>query len=325
VLGSGAWGTALAVALAHHGGSTCLWGHRPEVMARLRAERENRARLPGVPLPENLSLSSDLARAAQAPLWLIAVPSEGLAALAQQLRVLSPPALGVFWATKGLEHATARRPSEVLAAILPPAWLRGAVSGPSFAGELARGLPTALTMAGSDPDHMAPLRRWLHGERVRVYHSTDLVGVELGGALKNVLAIAAGIADGLGFGANARAALITRGLAEMTRLGCALGAEARTFAGLTGLGDLVLTATDSQSRNRRFGLAVGQGATPAEALAQVGATVEGYASCPEAMRLGQQAGIELPIMEAVHSVLYRQQSPRQAVTALFARPERAEF
>ena len=231
---------------------------------------------------------------------------------------------GFAWATKGLEPGGGRFLHEVTAEILGAAWPAAVISGPSFAGEVARGLPTAVTVASTDAAHARRVAILLHGSNLRAYTSSDVIGVELGGAVKNVLAIAAGIADGLGFGANARAALITRGLAEMARLGRAVGGQRETFMGLAGLGDLVLTCTDDQSRNRRFGLAIGRGETAEAACAAIGQVVEGAATAREALRLAHRHGVDMPITEQVNAVLYHGQDPRRAVELLLARDLKPE-
>ncbi|HEY5720448.1 MAG TPA: NAD(P)H-dependent glycerol-3-phosphate dehydrogenase, partial [Gammaproteobacteria bacterium] len=276
VLGAGSWGTALAIRLAHNGNPTRLWGHDPDEVAPLARDRVNARYLPGAPFPAGLDATADLAAAlAGVRDVLVAVPSHAFAETLGRLAGHAPAGMRVAWATKGLEPETGRLLSEVAAERLPAAQALAVVSGPTFAREVAAGLPTAVTVAANRRAFADALTRRLHAETFRAYTSRDLVGVQLGGAVKNVLAIAAGIADGLGFGANARAALITRGLAEMLRLGRALGARRDTFMGLAGLGDLVLTCTDDQSRNRRFGLALGRGTPPARALAEIGQVVEG--------------------------------------------------
>jgi glycerol-3-phosphate dehydrogenase (NAD(P)+) len=241
-----------------------------------------------------------------------------------RLRPHLPNGAGFAWATKGLEPGGGRFLHEVTAEILGAAWPAAVISGPSFAGEVARGLPTAVTVASRDAAHARRVAALLHGSNLRAYTSADVIGVELGGAVKNVLAIAAGIADGLGFGANARAALITRGLAEMARLGLAVGGQRETFMGLAGIGDLVLTCTDDQSRNRRFGLAIGRGETAEAAFAAIGQVVEGAATVREALRLARRHQVEMPITEQVDEVLYHGQDPRRAVEILLARDPKPE-
>jgi len=325
VLGPGSWGTALALLLARNGHTVRLWGHDPEEIAPLRRERENRRYLPGIPFLSTLTVGVDLAEAvAGADLALAVVPSHAYGATLTRLRSYLPADAGFAWATKGLEHGGGRFLHEVTAEILGVAWPVAVISGPSFAGEVARGLPTAVTVASDDAMHARRVAALLHGSNLRAYTSADVIGVELGGAVKNVLAIAAGIADGLGFGANARAALITRGLAEMARLGLVVGGQRETFMGLAGIGDLVLTCTDDQSRNRRFGLAVGRGETPKSAATAIGQVVEGAATAREVLRLARRRGVEMPITEQVNNVLYHGQEPRRAVEILLARDPKPE-
>ena len=325
VLGPGSWGTALALLLARNGHVVRLWGHDPEEIAPLRQERENRRYLPGIPFPSALTAGVDLAEAlAGADLALAAVPSHAYGITLSRLRSHLPAGAGFAWATKGLEPGGGRFLHEVTAEILGAAWPAAIISGPSFAREVAMGLPTAVTVASQDAPHARWVAALLHGSNLRAYTSSDVIGVELGGAIKNVLAIAAGIADGLGFGANARAALITRGLAEMARLGLAVGGQRETFMGLAGLGDLVLTCTDDQSRNRRFGLAIGRGETAEAAFAAIGQVVEGAATAREALRLAWRHRVEMPITEQVHEVLDRGQDPRRAVEILLARDPKPE-
>jgi glycerol-3-phosphate dehydrogenase (NAD(P)+) len=323
VLGDGAWGTALAIHLAGNGVRTTLWGHRPERIAEFARAHENRRYLPGVSLPVALALESDLAIAARdADYLLVAVPSVAFADTLAAIAALSE--LPVLWATKGLDPESGRPLHERARTILGGERELGVLSGPSFAGEVARGLPTAVTVAANTEALALGFAELVHDARFRAYVSTDLVGVELGGATKNVIAIAAGIADGLGFGANARAGLITRGLAEIQRLGQALGARASTLTGLSGLGDLVLTATDDQSRNRRFGLALGRGAQVAEARAEIGAAIEGILTADTISRLARDLNVEMPIGEAVRAVIAGQHSPREAVEALMRRAMKSE-
>jgi len=323
ILGAGAWGSALAIHLARRGGTVTLWGHRPEHVERLAEARENVRYLPGVKLPDTLRLESDLAAALDgAGYVLVAVPSK---AFVHTIEALAPlTGAPVFWATKGLDAENGRPLHEHVARLLGTRRGIGVLSGPSFAHEVAAGLPTAVTVAASD---MALARRFatrVHSATFRAYVSTDLVGVELGGAAKNVIAIAAGIGDGMGLGANARAGLITRGLAELRRLGKALGARPQTLIGLSGLGDLVLTATDNQSRNRRFGIALGEGTPIEEAREAIGGAVEGIPAARAIVRLAEDVGVELPICAQVRAVLDGAQSPRAAVETLMTRAMTSE-
>jgi len=330
VLGAGSWGTALALQLARTGQEVRLWGHNPEHMARLQAERCNARYLPDCPFPANLDVQITLAATCEtADYVLVVVPSSAFGAILNALSPYLLPTAGFCWASKGLEHGSGRFLHQLVTSLLPPAAVGkrdyAIISGPSFAREVAAGLPTALAVASPDQDYAHRVAHLLHGQGMLTYISDDVIGVELGGAIKNVLAIAAGICDGLGFGANARAALITRGLAELVRLGDAVGGKRETFMGLTGLGDLILTCTDDQSRNRRFGLAIGQGRSSEQAKATIGQVVEGANAVHEIMRRARQHKVELPICEQVEQVLHHNLPPRQAVENLLARPPSQEY
>lgn len=325
VLGAGSWGTALAVLMARNGHRTLLWGHDPARMAQIAHARENSRYLPGVPFPDTLHVREDLAAtASEAAHLLLVVPSHAFRATLEALRTQLPPSAIVAWATKGLDPATGRPLSDVATELLGGARAIGVVSGPTFAREVAQDLPTAITVAARDLTNAETIAQWLRNERVRVYTSTDIVGVELGGAIKNVLAIATGISDGLGLGANARAALVTRGLAEMQRLVAALGGRPETVMGLAGIGDLVLTCTDNQSRNRQVGIALGKGRALAEALAEIGQVAEGVATAREIRNLAQRHKVEMPITEQVYRVLFEGLAPQAAVEALLKRGSRPE-
>ncbi len=325
VIGAGSWGTALALHLARSGHAVRLWGHDPEHIGRLIAQRCNQRYLPDVEFPPSLQPLAELDNALeQSSSVLVVVPSQAFAATLSRLRPLLSAHQGLAWATKGLEPGSGRLLHAVAAEQLGPERPLAVISGPSFAREVALGLPTAVTVAGRPDDFVEQLAHLLHEGAMRAYTSRDLIGVELGGAVKNVLAIATGIADGLGCGANARAAVITRGLAEMMRLGEALGGQRETFMGLTGVGDLVLTCTDDQSRNRRFGLAIGGGQSAEQAHARIGQVVEGCHAVVEIMRLANRLRLELPICAQVEAVLHRGLDPRQAVENLLNRPLRAE-
>jgi glycerol-3-phosphate dehydrogenase (NAD(P)+) len=325
VLGAGSWGTALALLLARNGHAVALWGRDPAYMRRLAEERVNPRYLPGVPLPPGLALTADVKGALRgAEEVLVAVPSH---AFRETLRAIAPalrPGMRIAWATKGLEPASGKLLHRVAAEELGDTAAMAVISGPTFAREVAAGLPTAVTVASSTQSYATELAGYLHGESFRAYTSEDVTGVELGGAVKNVLAIAAGIADGLGFGANTRAALVTRGLAELMRLGNALGGRRETFMGLAGLGDLVLTCTDDQSRNRRCGLELARGANLTDALRSIGQAVEGVRTAREVVQLAARAGVEMPITEQVYRVLYEDHAPRAAVHDLLAREQKAE-
>jgi len=324
ILGAGSWGTALALLIARHGYPVRLWDRWSEQIDALISERENRHFLPGFPLPEAIQpmrgLHQTLAGVAEI---LVVVPSHGFSDLMRDLAPL-PAEVGLAWATKGLEPGTSRLLHQVALDALGERDL-AVVSGPSFAGEVARNLPTAVTVASPRLTQAQRVAAYLHGDRFRVYTSDDLIGVQIGGAAKNVLAIATGIADGLGFGANTRAALITRGLAELTRLGLALGGRLETFMGLAGLGDLVLTCTDDQSRNRRLGLALAKGASLAQALETIGQEVEGVITARAIHDIAERLGIDMPISEQVYRVLYAGQTPAEATGALLARDSKSEL
>jgi glycerol-3-phosphate dehydrogenase (NAD(P)+) len=326
VLGAGSWGTALAILLARNGIRTLLWGHDPEQMQRLAAQRSNPDYLPDIAFPDGLVVSSDLQDAADAAQdVLIVVPSHAFRIVLEQVAPMLRRDMGVIWATKGLEMETGKLMHQITEETLGPERRYAVISGPTFAGEVARGLPTAATVASKHPAYAADIAAVLHSESFRAYTSEDVVGVQLGGAVKNVLAIAAGISDGLGFGANARAALITRGLAEIFRLGCAMGGHQETFMGLAGLGDLVLTCTDNQSRNRRFGLALAGGQSQEQAHRSIGQVVEGVQTAKVVVGLARSQAVEMPITEQVYRVLYEQVDPKDAVHELFAREQKPEF
>jgi glycerol-3-phosphate dehydrogenase (NAD(P)+) len=327
VLGAGSWGTALAIQLARGDRPTCLWGHEPEHMAKLAAARENVRYLPGIPLPDSLQIEDDLGKALTfAQDILLVVPSHAFRSVLEAIKpYLDPASVRLAWATKGLESGSGKLLHEIVAEELGTALPTAVISGPTFAREVAEGLPTALTVASQQSDFAEFLAARLHTEAFRAYTADDVIGVEVGGAVKNVLAIAAGIADGLGFGANARTALITRGLAEIMRLGDALGGQRETFMGLAGLGDLVLTCTDDQSRNRRLGLALGEGQSLEQALANIDQVVEGVQTAREVHELAQSQGVDMPITEQVFKVLYEGCKPKEAVHALLNREQKAEL
>jgi glycerol-3-phosphate dehydrogenase (NAD(P)+) len=324
VLGAGSWGTALAMLLARNGAEVRLWGHLKEEIEPLQREGENSAYLPGIPFPPGIEPTFDLQRAvAGVNEVLVAVPSHAFASTLRALLPLLANGVSLSWATKGLEPQTGRLLHEVAAGILgnrPTA----VISGPSFAKEVALGLPTAITVASSSPGHAERLAEYLHSDCFRAYTSDDVIGLEVGGAAKNVMAIGAGIADGLGFGANTRAALITRGLAEIMRLGLALGGKAETFTGLAGMGDLVLTCTDDLSRNRRMGLALARGLTIDQARKEIGQEVEGIMAAQEVLNKARELGVEMPITEQIYQVLYKGLDPKTAVHNLLDRRQKPE-
>ena len=324
VLGAGSWGTALALRVARNGFPVRLWEHDPEQVARLARDRCNRRYLPDATFPENIQVFSALGEALRsAQEVLIAVPSHAFSAVLSQLPKPLPEELGIAWATKGLEPSTGRLLHEVALEKLGQRPM-AVISGPSFAKEVAREAPTAVTVASPDPRLAQRVAAYLHSERFRVYTRADWIGVQIGGAAKNVLAIATGIADGLGFGANTRAALITRGLAELTRLGTALGGQQETFTGLAGLGDLVLTCTDDQSRNRRLGLALARGIPLGAAKEEIGQEIEGVITAKSLQATAQRLGVEMPISEQVYQVLYEGLSPAAATRNLLMRASKAE-
>lgn len=325
ILGAGAWGTAVAMALAGRH-DVLLWGRNGEAMAAMAASGEN-SYLPGFPLPPQLRISADfdaaVAHAAgEHGLLIAACPVAGLRPMLQQLK---NKAIGnLVWLCKGFEGGTGLLPHQVVQEVLGDTIPGGALSGPSFAQEVARGLPCALTIASHSAALRAKVVSALHGGTIRVYASEDLVGVEVGGAVKNVLAIATGVADGLGLGLNARAALITRGLAEITRLGTALGGQTETFMGLTGIGDLILTCTGDLSRNRRVGLGLAQGKALETIVAELGHVAEGV-PCAKAVReLARRMGVDMPITNAVAGVLFDGDVPHVMVQQLLSRDPRAE-
>lgn len=325
VLGAGSWGTALAILLARNGIQVFLWDHNPDHIEALRADRSNEAYLPGIGFPELIqpiiSLSEAITNSDDA---LIVVPSCAFRSILQQLSSLLKPGMPVIWATKGLEKGTGKLLHENADEILGTAHSYAVISGPTFAHEVAQGLPTTITVASADKELATEFAGLLHNDSFRAYTTDDVIAVELGGAVKNVLAIAAGIADGLGFGANTRAALITRGLAEIMRLGHALHGRPETFMGLAGLGDLVLTCTDNQSRNRRFGLALAKENNREAALAQIGQVVEGVQTAQEVLRLAERMNVDMPITQQIYRVLYEGVNPRNAVQELFARDLKPE-
>jgi glycerol-3-phosphate dehydrogenase (NAD(P)+) len=331
VLGAGAWGTAVAIALASRH-DVLLWGRNGAQMAATEAARENTEYLPGFPLPPALRVCADFQQALahvldagndDAPLLIAACPVAGLRPLLEQLK--NYPIPNVVWLCKGFEYGTGLLPHQVVRDVLGDAVPSAVLSGPSFAQEVARGLPCALTVASDAPALRERVVASVHGGSIRVYACDDMVGVEVGGAVKNILAIATGAADGLGLGLNARAALITRGLAEITRLGTALGAKASTFMGLTGMGDLILTCTGDLSRNRRVGLALAQGKALDTIIAELGHVAEGV-PCAKAVReLAQRLGVDMPITNAVAGVLFDGMSATAMVAQLLARDPRNEL
>ena len=324
VIGAGAWGTALAISLAenHH---VTLLARNPAQVEDMRSERCNQRYLPEIPLPARLELSSELgASLASAELVILAVP---VGALRTTLKMLAHSSrnFGVLWVCKGFEAETSKLPHQVVAEVLPEGFSRGVLSGPSFAQEVARGMPTALTLASSDEEFCRSTARALHHARLRIYASTDVIGVEVGGAVKNVMAIASGICDGMGLGHNARAALLTRGLAEITRLGLKLGGRPETLGGLSGLGDLILTCTGDLSRNRQVGLMLAQQHDLPEILRRLGHVAEGVYTVREVHQLANKLKIEMPISDAVYRIIYENIPAAEMVTELLNRAPNQEF
>ncbi len=329
VLGSGAWGTAIALSLHRRGGhQVALWAHTPELAQQIVDAGENTQFLPGFPIPAGLTVTGDSAAITAADILVSVIPSEFLRPTLLRIRTHFRTGQFVVSATKGLEDRTLSRMTEVLSATLEPAGLLlsiGAFSGPSFALEVAQGQPTAVTVAFSDPQISALIQQEFSSETLRLYTSTDVIGVELGGALKNVIAIAAGISAGVGLGYNSTAALITRGIAEITRLAVACGARRETLAGLSGVGDLVLTCTGSLSRNRGVGQALGKGRKLPEILESLGGKVaEGVLTAHAALGLARKHGVEMPITEQMELILNEGKDPREAIRDLMLRPGKEE-
>jgi glycerol-3-phosphate dehydrogenase (NAD(P)+) len=320
VLGAGAWGSAIASVLSARL-EVALWAQKPEQAQAIAATRRNERYLPGIAIPRAIAVTSDLPRAMSGvQLVLAATPVAGLRDVLQKLDARVP----LVWLCKGFEEGSGLLPHQIAAETLGEGAQFGALSGPSFADEVARGLPCALTLASSDPAFARDAAALLHGGRMRIYYSADVVGVEIGGAVKNVMAIAAGISDGLGLGHNARAALITRGLAEMARLSAALGGHPETVMGLAGVGDLLLTATGDLSRNRRVGLELARGRPLQEILCALGHVAEGVRSAKEAARMAAARKVEMPVTDAVNAVLEGQLAPAAAVERLLSRDPKRE-
>jgi len=325
VLGAGSWGTALAMQLMRSGSRVVLWDWDRAHIEAIGRARCNERFLPDYPLPEGMVIEPDLETAVcMADEILIVVPSHAFAGLIKQIRPWLKDAQGIAWACKGLEPGTGRFLHEPAEALFGDERPLAVVTGPSFAKEVAANLPTAVTVAGTDPEYCERIARAFHGANFRAYTSDDIVGAELGGSVKNVLAVATGMADGMGLGNNARAALITRGLAEMMRLGRALGARARTLTGLTGMGDLVLTCTGDLSRNRRLGLALGQGKSVEEAVEEIGQVVEGVKTSEEVWRLAGRLGVDMPIAEQVYGIIHQGRDPHESLRELLSREQKRE-
>jgi glycerol-3-phosphate dehydrogenase (NAD(P)+) len=326
VVGAGSWGTALAIQLARAGCNVRLGGVvEIDLLEAMVADRENKRYLPDAAFPDNLTVHPDLGDCMDgADDVLVVVPSHGLRDTLAQLKPLLGPETRVCWATKGFELSTGKLPHQVAAEVLGPDIPVAVLSGPTFAKEVGAGLPTAMTIASSDDDFARHLAEAISSDNFRAYTSDDIVGVEVGGAVKNALAIGAGMSDGLGFGANTRIALINRGLVELMRLGVALGAKKETFMGLAGMGDLVLTCTDNLSRNRRTGLGLAAGKTVEEMQEEIGQVVEGVKAAKAVHEVAEKLGIEMPIVNVVYRILYEGLSPREAVSELMKRQLKPE-
>lgn len=325
VIGTGGWGTALAVLLNGNGHRVALWGRMASEVDPIVAARENKAFLPGVKIPESITVTLD-AKAAlhDSELVVLAVPSHGMRPICRQVREFLPRAAVLVHVAKGIENETGARMSQVIKDELNDSSVV-ALSGPSHAEEVGRGIPTAVVVASSDARKAAMAQQAFMNERFRIYTHDDVIGVEMGGALKNVIAIAAGACDGIGFGDNTKAALCTRGLAEMARLGVALGGRRETFFGLSGVGDLIVTAFSQHSRNRRFGERLGKGETAEQIVASTQSVAEGVKTAKSAWQLAQRHGVDVPIAREVYAIIYEGKSPKQAVRDLMTREAKPEF
>ena len=317
IFGAGAWGTALGVHLAKNGHATWLWSNEPKVLAGMALAKSNDRYLPGVPFPPNLKVTSDLNELAQLPNWLMVIPSHVFSDVLREAWQLNQPK-HIAWATKGLCGESGTLLHEAARAIVGDEFPLSAISGPSFAKEVAKGLPTAVTVASSQTDSANFWADCLSNDYFQCYTTTDLVGVQIGGAVKNILAIAAGMSDGLGYGANTRCALITRGLAEMTTLAVTLGAKSKTLTGLAGMGDLVLTCTDNQSRNRRFGFGLGEGKSPEEVKEAIGQVVEGIIAAEQVSQLAKSHNVAMPITQCIKAILDGELSASDGLRSLFS-------
>lgn len=325
VFGAGSWGTALAILLAKNGHEVLLWGRNKEKIAAMQSAGENTYFLPGIAFPESLNLTSDLQQAvSQSDDLLVVVPSHAFRDTLTHISTIKPAIQSISWATKGLEPGTHKLLHQIVDELFPKLARKAIISGPTFAAEVAMGLPTAVTIASDDINYAQYFSELLCNATLRPYISQDIIGLEIGGAAKNVMAIAAGIADGLGYGANTRSALITRGLHEISRLSQKLGGENRTLMGLSGLGDLLLTCTDDQSRNRRMGLAIGSGKTIEQAEVEIKQVVEGVQAARQIYFMAKELNIEMPIVEQVYQVLYKGLDPGKAVQNLLTREYKTE-
>ena len=326
VIGAGSWGTALGIQLARAGTDACLWGMEPEVIDSLTNDRVNHRFLPEIRVPDNLLVSADLEENIRAHRdILLVVPSHVFRLVLQQIKPWLRSDSRIAWATKGFELSSGKLAHEVAEEVLGRSIPLAVVSGPTFATEVGKGLPTAMTIAATDDVFADDLSRAFTSKTFKAYTSNDIIGVEVGGAIKNILAIATGLSDGLGYGANTRVLLITRGLRELSRLGIALGAKESTFMGLSGMGDLVLTCTDNQSRNRRMGLALAKGRSMEDISEEIGQVVEGVKAAKAVHGVAQAMGVKMPICEAVYKLLYEGMSTDDAAESLMSRPSGDEF
>ena len=325
VIGAGSYGTSLAISTASKGLKVMLWTRREETAKIMQQDRVNQKYLPSIAFPETLTVSSDLNHCINASKTvLVVVPSHTFADVLVSIKPYLTPEHRLAWATKGLDKDSGRLLSDIASQILSDKIPMAALSGPTFAMELAKGLPTAIAVAGTDSDFIKEFCELMHTKTFRIYESDDLVGLQLGGGIKNVIAIGAGLSDGLGYGANARTALITRGLAEMTRLGEALGSSQKAFMGLSGLGDLILTCTDNQSRNRRFGYYLGQGMSVEKALEKIEQVVEGYTMSKVVVDLCEKFNVQMPICQEVYKVIYEGKNGQAAAMSLLGRSLKSE-
>ncbi len=323
VIGDGGWGTALALVLESNGHDVTIWGPFPEYTEQVQSTRENSSFLPGVPIPESIALTSDINVAADADVAVLAVPTKYFTSIMEQFAGVLPASCSAVSVAKGLDRDSHQRMSQVASNILKLDAV-AALSGPSHAEEVAKNIPTAVTIASPDAQQALDLQELFSSSTFRVYTSDDVTGIELGGALKNVIAVAVGVSDGMGFGDNTRAALITRGLSEMTRLGCALGAQASTFYGLSGMGDLIVTCTSQLSRNRSVGERIGKGESIEQLLGDMKQAVEGVWNCKSALELARKMKVDVPITEQVYAIVHENKNPSEAVQDLLSREIRPE-
>ncbi|VFP79498.1 NAD(P)H-dependent glycerol-3-phosphate dehydrogenase [Candidatus Erwinia haradaeae] len=326
IIGAGSYGTALAISLARNGNKVILWGHNPYHQAQLQICRSHREIIPTVNFPDTLVIETNLSKAVTSSRnVLLTIPSHTFRDMLHKIKPYIRKDSRILWATKGLETNTGRLLQEVASEILGKHIPLAVLSGPTFSKEIAEGLPTSITLAATDTIFAIEIQKLLHSSNnFHVYRSPDLIGVQIGGAVKNIIAIGVGMSDGIGFGANSRAALITRGLTEMSRLGIALKAHSSTFIGMAGLGDLILTCTDNQSRNRRFGVMLGQGSDIHSAKKNIGQTIEGYHNTKDIYKLATHYNVEMPITEQIYQILYCGKNIRDAAHDLLAHQSRDE-